>query len=316
MGVASNLVGVAFAAYFGHICYNFYSLSEIPLLEKPQQDAQFGVESFVPEGYRLDMDVYLSNQRGSAKGIPWTSMARVATFDNVTYDWRADSHRKDVKLSGAWLPDRFRARNESLYVHVVLRKAGSKGHRKGSNILGHRAMELSTYMVPHEERDGRHYLLQAFTNGTYAREIQKAPVPVARLSIPTKMEVGLIVETRTMDARKLYQKGLANLIDMNSRKIHLPIFMNTHATPRDEFEPVPLVGSTEPLPELTISFHKVGMGYWMVSQSLLHGFEHMEDVMKVNEYDLDSFKMLLSGSSGPWRLLVVYGVSFLHILFE
>lgn len=49
MGVASNLIGVAFAAYVGHICYNFYSLSEIPLLEKPQQDAQYGVESFVPE---------------------------------------------------------------------------------------------------------------------------------------------------------------------------------------------------------------------------------------------------------------------------
>lgn len=52
--------------------------------------------------------------------------------------------------------------------------------------------------------------------------------------------------------------------------------------PLVRFEPVPLVGSTEPLPELTISFHKVGMGYWMVSQSLLHGFEHMEDVMKVS----------------------------------
>lgn len=47
--------------------------------------------------------MYLSNQRGSAKGIPWTSMARVATFDNVTYDWSEDSHRKVIVVRGFFI---------------------------------------------------------------------------------------------------------------------------------------------------------------------------------------------------------------------
>ncbi|KAF4756084.1 hypothetical protein FOZ62_013171 [Perkinsus olseni] len=321
MGLANHLLGVAFAGYIAHVCHTFYTMAKIPLLEEGPEGALYAVKSSIPESILLDMDVYVSNRPGvrGRESIPWTAMARVATFENVTYDWRGNDGKdgsEEVKLSGDWIPDRFRSKNESLFAHVVLRKAGVKGHRKASNLLDHRVMDLSSFMIPQEERDGRHYLLDALVNRTYAEEVENSPAPVPRLSVPKKMEVGLIVETRPMDVRKLYQKGLGGFVDQKTRKLYLPIFMNTHATPRDEFEPVPAAGSPDALPEMTISFHKVGMSYWMLSESLLQGFEHMEDVMKVNEYDLDSFKMLLSGSSGPWRLLVVYGVSFLHILFE
>ncbi|KAF4712277.1 hypothetical protein FOZ62_013531 [Perkinsus olseni] len=321
MGLANHLLGVAFAGYIAHVCHTFYTMAKIPLLEESPENAPYAVKSSIPESILLDMDVYVSNRPGvrGRESIPWTAMARVATFENVTYDWGENDGKdgnEEVKLSGEWIPDRFRSKNESLFAHVVLRKAGVKGHRKASNLLDHRVMDLSSFMIPPEERGGRHHLLDALVNRTYAEEVENSPAPVPRLSVPKKMEVGLIVETRPMDVRKLYQKGLGGFVDQKTRKLHLPIFMNTHATPRDEFEPVPAAGSPDALPEMTISFHKVGMSYWMLSESLLQGFEHMEDVMKVNEYDLDSFKMLLSGSSGPWRLLVVYGVSFLHILFE
>ncbi|KAF4695546.1 hypothetical protein FOZ63_019803, partial [Perkinsus olseni] len=125
------------------------------------------------------MDVYVSNRPGvrGRESIPWTAMARVATFENVTYDWGENDGKdgnEEVKLSGEWIPDRFRSKNESLFAHVVLRKAGVKGHRKASNLLDHRVMDLSSFMIPQEERDGRHYLLDALVNRTYAEEVENS----------------------------------------------------------------------------------------------------------------------------------------------
>ena len=161
-------------------------------------------------------------------------------------------------------------------------------------------------MVPLDDRDSKHYLLDS----TYdPSEITAEQIPFT--SIPKKIEVGVILETRKMDMNSLLQRGFGQYIDRKKKTIRLPLNINPYITPRDEY--VSLM--TCPLIDFEIAYKPIGISYWMLSEILIRSFDNLEGTMKVNEYDIDSFKMLITGSS-TLKLILVYVVSILHFIFE
>merc|ERR1712050_184201 len=44
-------------------------------------------------------------------------------------------------------------------------------------------------------------------------------------------------------------------------------------------------------------------------------FDEAEKMMNLNEYDVDSFKQMVGGSS-PFKIVVVYGIAILHLVFS
>lgn len=59
----------------------------------------------------------------------------------------------------------------------------------------------------------------------------------------------------------------------------------------------------------------MGLGYWSMQNQLNMAFDEAEKNMGLNEYDVDSFKQMISGSS-PYKIGLVYSVSILHLIFE
>ena len=171
--------------------------------------------------------------------------------------------------------------------------------------MNHVSYPLSQFLIPLEDRDNKHYLLYPDTSAEVSPELTVYPFS----SIPGKVEIGVIVETRELDVNGLLRKGFGRYMKRN--QLVLPLNVNPFVTPRDEYESLI---HCAPL-SMEISYRSLGMSYWMLSDTLIRSFDAAEDKMKINEYDIDSFKMLITGSSG-WKLFIVYLVSVLHFIFE
>jgi len=190
-------------------------------------------------------------------------------------------------------------KNSTLFLHTY--------SQSGNTTLNYRLFPLSQFLIPIEDRDSKHYLLDSSFDPS---NITINQLPFS--SIPSKIEVGVILETRQMDKFELLNRGFGRYIDPQTSRIHFPIHVNPFITPRDQY--ISLIDCPT-IPSFEVAYKPIGMSYWMLSEILIRSFDNLEDNMKLNEYDIDSFKMLITGSSTV-KLAIVYLVSLLHFIFE
>jgi len=168
-------------------------------------------------------------------------------------------------------------------------------------------VRISRFVLQKDRRVPTRFLLAA-----PPAEEPKPGLPVA--SLPRVVEVGFVQELRTLDAVQLGEKGLAKYV--KGKEAKLPLFVNTLVSPRDEY--LPLLESnasqTPPL-ELEVRFRNVGLGYWTMQLQFGLAFDEAEKTMGLNEYDVDSFKQMIGGST-PLKILLVYSIAILHLVFE
>ena len=294
----NNLLSVSAILYFGSAIKNLYGMSQVPVAtDEVPVDAR--VRSHIAPDQVVDMDFYLTNEPSGpiSKSLFLGNITEaVYSFDFVDETSSSSSgHGGKLVLTDLQLPKKF-CTNQTLYLQTV---ASSNG-----KLINHRVYALSLQLIPIDDRDSKHFLL----DGNFDETIDLV-YPYS--SIPSVIEAGLILETREMDGIKLMQRGLGHYIDGKSKSIRLPLHLNPYITPRDEYVSL----ATCPKVDLTIVYKPVGMSYWMLSETLIRSFDQLEQQMSVNEYDIDSFKMLVTGSSLT-KLAVVYLVSLLHFIFE
>jgi hypothetical protein len=293
----NNLVSVLFVAWIGNAVKTLYEMSKVPVAE-PNLPTQGLVRSHMSPGSSFDLRFYLSTE-------PTTNISNSLYLGNMTNAIYADdfqegsvksSSEEEGKLSLKQLAlPRSYCNNGTLFLQAVAVSGGKP--------VNFRVYPFSQHLIPIEERDSKHYLLDGGFN--------ESNVVHPFTSIPSVIEVGVILETREMVMNELLMKGLGRYINRRSNTIQLPLHVNPFVTPRDEY----LSLATCPKIDLTVVYKPVGMSYWLLSETLIRSFDNLEQQMSVNEYDIDSFKMLITGSSIT-KLAVVYLVSLLHFVFE
>lgn len=293
----NNIISVLFVAWIGNAIKGLYDMSQVPVVGD-QAPAAGIVRSHIRSGQEFDLHFYLSRE-------PTNDVTKSLYLGNITNAVYAEGYSEELALGSLGsrgkltlenltLPGQFCA-NETLYLQSVALSGGRP--------IASRVYRLSQYLIPIDDRDSKHFLLQ----GEATDAVQVEPFA----SIPSVIEVGVILETRALDMQQMMMKGMGRYIHRPSQSIQLPLHVNPFVTPRDEYV------SLSQCPSITLSivYKPVGMSYWLLSESLIRSFDQLEQHMSVNEYDIDSFKMLITGSSIA-KLAIVYLVSILHFIFE
>lgn len=294
----NNILTVIFVAYIGNAVKGLYLSSVVPVADAdlPQE---MRVRSHMSPGQPFHLQFFLTldpaRQLTSSFYIGNISNAEYSEgFSEESVIGSSDDLGK-LTVTNLELPSSF-CSNRTIYLQVL-------AVSDTRDVLNYRTHALSQYLIPLEERDSKHFLLDTSYDDSLIVE------PFA--SVPPEIEVGVVLETREMDMQQLLMKGLGRNIDGRQKTIHFPLHVNPYVTPRDEYVSL---ASCERI-TLTIKYKPVGMSYWLLSENLIRSFDNLEHNMNVNEYDIDSFKMLITGSS-ILKLTVVYVVSLLHFVFE
>lgn len=298
-----NILSVVFVAYIGNAIHQLYGLSQVPLYAADAVNTR-PVSSHMKLNQTFDMHVFMSTHPTVGKD----DSVYLGNFTGIVY---SDSFNEEEALSSSGgkgtlnvenlvLPDEMCGQNRTLYLHTYA--------RVGAKLVNSRSFQLSHKLIPMDDRDSKHFLLDPSYNATEAAMDEKT---WPYTSIPSKIEIGVITETRAMDMQKMIEKGFSRYMDVSKGTLMLPLHVNPYITPRDEY--VSLLDC--PKVNLEVVYKPVGISYWMLSDILLRSFDNLEGSLKVNEYDIDSFKMLVTGSS-TMKLAIVYLVSLLHFVFE
>ena len=293
----NNILTVIFVAYIGHAVKGLYHSSVVPVAEE-NTSRDMKLRSHMSPGQSFDLQFYLTtNPNGDLASSKYIGNISKAIYsENFPEDSAIGSsgEKGELTVSNMTLPRDF-CSNKTIHLQVLASSGGQH--------VNYRSYPLSQHLIPIEERDSKHFLLDS----AYNESIVVRPFS----SIPSLIEVGVILETREMDKHQLLLKGLGRNINTKKNTIHLPLHVNPYVTPRDEYVSL---ASCAPV-SFRIRYKPVGMSYWLLSETLIRSFDRMEENMNVNEYDIDSFKMLVTGSS-ILKLTVVYMVSLLHFVFE
>ena len=293
----NNILSVIFIAWIANAVKNLYEMSRVPVYDSANPPTGI-VTSHIKTGQSFDLQFYLSIE-------PSANISRALYLGNIAHPIYSDDFDEEKATSSSghggklvikdWnLPKAF-CSNRTIYLHT---QAVSE-----KQVINSRVYPLSQQLIPIEERDSKHFLLEG--------EFNESTRVDAFTSIPSVVDVGVILETRPMVMSELLNKGLGRYIDRRSQEILLPLHVNPFVTPRDEYVSL----ASCPKLDLTIAYKPVGMSYWMLSETLIRSFDNLEEQMSINEYDIDSFKMLITGSSIT-KLAIVYLVSLLHFVFE
>ncbi len=253
---------------------------------------------------KFDMHMYIS--LSSTVGVD--DRVYLGNFTDIVYSDEfneehaisSTGHPGKLVIDNLTLPKDICGTNKTLHLHTYV--------RLGNTTISARSFQLSHKLIPMEDRDSKHYLLDAHYNASEAALSAKS---WPYTSVPSKVEVGVIMETRQLDMQGMIDKGAHRYMDISKGILTLPLHINPYITPRDEYES--LLGCA-PM-KFEVLYKPIGISYWMLSDVLLRSFDNLEGTLKVNEYDMDSFKMLITGSS-TLKLGVVYLVSLLHFVFE
>jgi len=217
--------------------------------------------------------------------------------------------RPDLRVPDLRLPQAF-YRNGTVFLHVLAAQQG--GHEAAT--LRHEVVRITRYVLQKDRRVPTRHLL---TESTEEEAQPQAPAkPLA--SLPRAVEVGFVQELRPLQEEGLESKGLSRYV--RGRQIQLPLYVNTLVSPRDEYAPL-IAGNGsadgaagEPL-RLELRFRNIGLAYWTMQLQVGLAFDEAERTMGLNEYDVDSFKQMIGGSS-PVKILLVYSIAILHLVFE
>jgi len=299
-GVVKKLLILGFVGYIGYEVYVLYSFCQPPL-------AADGVAWDLLEAPALDISLLLSlsdqrprlPQEGERPGS--STHILIGEFTAVRPSDLAG--REDLIVKDLGLPASFFA-NSSVYLHVTATRSDGKGKSKG---VRHEAVRISRHILQADRRVRKRYLL-----GAEDQEVLDQR-PVA--SLPKVVEVGFVQELRRLDAQGLQEKGIGHYV--KNGKLKLPLYVNTLVSPRDEYAPLLENVSSAGLepPSLQLKFRNVGLAYWIMQFQIGAAFDEAEKNMGLNEYDVDSFKQMIGGSS-PYKIVLVYGVAILHLVFE
>lgn len=204
----------------------------------------------------------------------------------------------DVKVLNLSLPARF-YKNGTLYLHVLATRPAS------TLTLRYELTKISRHVLQPDRRVPTRFLL----NETEA-DMRAPGKPIT--SLPRAIEVGFVEDDRPLDKAALAEKGLGQLVQ--GAAVKLPMYVNTLISPRDEYVPLE-PGKQSPLPPFELRFRNIGLAFWSMQQQAGKAFDDAEKLYGMNEFDVDSFKQMIGGSS-PYKILVVYGITILHLIFE
>ena len=293
----NNILSVLFVAWIGNAVKGLYEMSKVPVAEEGV--APNGIaRSHMKSGSSFDLQFYLTTEPSTnITGSMYLGNLTGAVYSEEFPENSVPSSSGDegkLTLTNFTLPGAF-CTNQTLFLQSRVVSQGKQ--------VNFRVYPLSQQLIPIEERDSKHFLLKG--------EFDESNTVYPYTSIPSVIEVGVILETREMSMNHLLSKGLGRYINRRSNTIQLPLHVNPFVTPRDEYISL----SSCPKIDLAIVYKPVGMSYWLLSETLIRSFDNLEEQMSVNEYDIDSFKMLITGSSIT-KLAVVYLVSLLHFVFE
>lgn len=316
----NKIVILCFVGYIGYEIFQLYSFCQPVIAQPADRTAVFwdlGTDKSPPV---VDVCVFLSttpqapqNLRDPPEQIPASSshvligeFSAVRPAAEATDDTSRDIHSGDLQLPRSFY------RNGTLHLHVLAFPAG----RRTGNALRHEVVRISRHVLQADRKVPTRYLLHE----SVAQGLEAAR-PMT--SLPKIIEVGFVQETRPLDAAGLREKGLSRFV--NSQHLQLPLFVNTLVSPRDEFVPVldpsgppragSLPGEEIQLPSIEIRFRNIGLAYWTMQLQVGSAFDDAEKSMALNEYDVDSFKQMVGGSS-PYKILLVYSIAVLHLVFE
>eukprot|EP00397_Hematodinium_sp_SG-2012_P045909 GEMP01051708.1.p1 GENE.GEMP01051708.1~~GEMP01051708.1.p1 ORF type:complete len:287 (+),score=46.84 GEMP01051708.1:117-977(+) len=282
----SKFLLYAIIAYVAYELYGVVQFCKPPFIGKDHPSA-VGPQ-FKPTD-ELKFELYLFPAKNKKNRHLITSFVTYPTWSSEFAD-----HRTVENFTIPW-----KDKNQTVVAEVVAFANGKEFNRK--------KMTLSRYLVAMNERDGKRDLLDDPSGAKQRERISKFGPPKPRSSIPSVIEVGFVLEENHLDSGDLQQRGFAEFLQ--KKHFEMPLYLNTFVIPRDEYLPCDQEFPFE------LRFRVIGFGFWMAQKLLSDSFAQAEATMGMNSYDIDSFKALMSGSS-PWKLIIVYAVALLHLVFE
>jgi len=288
MGSLGKIVGIGAFSYLLYEGYEIYSYCACPAISK---DIFNGVAPQVDEKTPVKFTVSISQGK---QGTP----VEITSF-TATNSW---TNGEDVTSN--YIDEKFRLpatkTNQTVTLHLTASVDGVA--------IARSSKLLSRFMIPENKSPHKRNLWEDPTGEKKAAYLKEFGMPKPVASIPPIVEVGFVSEQSHMDPVALLKRGFSDFIDKEN-KFKLPVFVNTLVVPRDQYKPA----SEEMVFE--VRFHRISFPYWNGQRMMTQSFEEAEKIYGLNEYDADSFKQLISGPS-PWKLITVYGVAFLHFIFE
>jgi len=291
MGIPVNKV--VLIPLLGYVFYEIYTVFEFcqaPVVDESSADA---VRWDLNEVSALDVRLFLSTSERRPK-LPVKSSTDdlfLCVFEGI--DPSDEKVEVDAKELSLHLPRHFYD-NVTIYLHGVATRSGTR-----DSVVRHEIVKISRFVLqPSRKLPTRSLLTES---------VEDLPVPGQPVSsLPAVVEVGFVQEPRPLNRTLLIQKGL-----MTGKDLRLPLHVNTLISPRDEYQPLEGEGNIS----LTFRYRNVGLAYWTMAREISKVFDQAETTMSMNEYDVDSFKQMIGGST-PLKVILVYSIAILHLVFE
>eukprot|EP00927_Polykrikos_kofoidii_P065546 TRINITY_DN61287_c0_g1_i1.p1 TRINITY_DN61287_c0_g1~~TRINITY_DN61287_c0_g1_i1.p1 ORF type:complete len:553 (+),score=89.03 TRINITY_DN61287_c0_g1_i1:140-1798(+) len=291
---------VFFVGYFAYEIYGMFELCQPVSVDPSHENA---VQWDLVDEQLVNIHVYFSTQPQvpdvNSKELG-SQTVDIATIEAVKPNGEEPS---EVKVEDFRLPDSF-LRNGTVYLHTVVTKVGGPSDRE-IRVIRTGTETLSRYVLQQDRKIPTRFLLNETVEQAMAR-MDLRPIS----SIPGVIEVGFVTEQRIVDGQNLASKGLEKYV--RGRQLELPLHINTLISPRDEYLPLE---PNKTLSKIEVRFRRIGLPFWTLQHLLSMSFDEAEKTYGLNSYDVDSFKQMAGGSS-PWKLIIVYSVSILHLIFE
>lgn len=300
---------------FGFVGYIAYEIYTLYVYCKPHLVAEGSGDSVtwdLRDVDSVDICIYLALK----ESLPIATLQKKSTSKSAAHILLAkfedlspemNSVRPDALVEALELPESF-FQNGTVFLHVLV-----VDHKKSdAKPLRYQVERISRFVVQPDRKIKTSYLLGSAPAGVTEefKDVEGVVGVLPMCSLPKAVEVGFVWEPSALDKQRLKDIGLTKY--MEGRKIKLPMYVNTLVSPRDEYTPL-LQGGKPPSMELRL--RNVGLGYWTMQQQIGMAFDEAERTMGLNEYDVDSFKQMVGGSS-PFKILLVYSVAILHLIFE
>lgn len=286
---------------FGMLCY---MSSEIYTLYQACQPAlaENGVTWDLRNSTGVDVKVILSRSQ-SMESPSSGKQVEIGTFKGMMPS--AVNSVDNIKVEKLNLPKSF-FKNKTVYLHVLVHNLNSQN----SQPLRWEMRQISKPVMHSDHAVPKRYLLKESS-------LEHKPQPAKPISsLPRVVEVGFVQELRKLDPVGLERLGWGGQI--KGSIVHLPLYVNTLISPRDEYWPLEVANSTvsgSESPALEVRFRNIGLAFQILQLQLSASFDEAEQTMGLNRYDVDSFKQMIGGSS-PWKMLMVYGVAVAHLIIE
>lgn len=308
----NKLLIVAFLGYVSYEIHTLYSFCQPTVAGGAIGSDKEGVVAWdLSASPPLDVSLFLSLSRSSAR--PWLaegtrSHVLLGRFSGITPSGEASIPALLVNQS---LPQNF-YQNQTLYLHVAVSSPQQADREKGLKLIRHTAVKISRFVQHAKHAAPTRHLLSEPASVLDERKVVQ---PKPQSSIPRLIEVGFVQEVRPLVKKGLQEKGLGEYV--HGKELRLPLFVNTLVSPRDEYMPLLKENVSEVGGDIgmIINFRNIGVAYWTMQLQIGQAFDEAEKVYGMNEYDIDSFKQMIGGSSA-YKILAVYGVAILHLVFS